>query len=140
MPEDESRGKSSYSERAHDGVRRFIRKFLEEYEERRLGRLTDDRCKNVVLAFFKEAHERAKGNVCTSVFEVMGQTAVKTVFTGGAEELLDDQMYKLSESQDFTCSLVLHLKKSSTFTVSVVRFVKQQAEKPSLVKRGLDKV
>lgn len=58
----------------------------------------------------------------------MEQTAVNAFFTGRAVYLLDYNMYKLAESQDFTRGVVRHLIKYSTFTVPVTRFVKQQAE------------
>lgn len=31
----------------------------------------------------------------------MAQTAVKDFFTGGSDELLDEKIYRLAESQDF---------------------------------------
>lgn len=83
----------------------------------------------MLLDLFEEDRAQAKRNVYTLVFEVMEQVAVNAFLTGGADELLDDKMYKPAESQDFTQGFVHHLLKSSTFTMTVSRFVKQQTEK-----------
>lgn len=69
----------------------------------------------------------------------MEQTFVKAFGTGGADELLDGKLCKISECQDFKQDLIGHLIKSSSFIVPVNRFVKQQSKKPSVVKRSLDK-
>lgn len=73
-----------------------------ENHKKWLRRLIHDTCKNVVLDLFGEAHEQAKRNVHTPVFEDMEQTGVKAFFTGRAHELLDDEMYKLAKSQEAT--------------------------------------
>lgn len=85
-------------------------------------------CNNVVLTCFEEAHDRAKRIVYTPVFDVMGQAAVKAFFTMGADELPDDLMYKLAESQNFIQVLVHHLRKLSRFAVPVARLVKKPDE------------
>lgn len=79
----------------------------------------------MVLGLFKDAHEQAERNIYTPAFEVTVEAAAKSLFTERAEELLDDKVYKLVESRDFTQCLVHHLMKSSTFTVLVSRFAKQ---------------
>lgn len=41
----------------HDAVRRLIREALKANEQRRLTRIIDKMCKNVVLELFEEAHQ-----------------------------------------------------------------------------------
>lgn len=60
FPESKSSSKYDYSGPTHENGICLIREAIEEYEERRLGRVVDDSCKNVVLARFDEAHERAR--------------------------------------------------------------------------------
>lgn len=60
--------------------------------ERRQGCLIDDRCKNVILVLFEEAHEQANGNVYTALFNVMQQATVEALFTGDADYLFDDKI------------------------------------------------
>lgn len=55
----------------------------------------------MVLDLFEEAHEQAKRNDHTSVFVVKEQAAMKAFCTGEAEEILEDNKYKLAESQGF---------------------------------------
>lgn len=76
----------------------MILEVLKEHKEGRLRRLTDDRCEKFVLRILEDAHERTKENFYMFVFEVTGQIAIKTFLTAGADELLDDKMYKLAES------------------------------------------
>lgn len=58
----------------------------------------------------------------------MEHAAVKDFFNGGTDELLDEQMYKAAEFKDFQQDLVRHLIKSTTFTVPVACFVRQNVE------------
>lgn len=111
MPENKSGSNSGYSTPTYGDVRHLIREALEEQDKRRLGILVDDKCKNVITVFFEEPHERAKRFVYTPVFEVIKQAAAKAFFTGGADWLLDDKIYKPTESHDFTQGLVCHLIK-----------------------------
>lgn len=67
---------------------------------------------NVIFAFFKEAHNHANGNVYTPIFKITEQAAVKASLTGRVDELLDDKMYMLAESQEFIQGLIRHLIKS----------------------------
>lgn len=69
----------------------------------------------------------------------MEQATVKAFFTGEADKLLDDNMYKLAESQYFAKGLARHLKKLSAFTVPIALFVKQQAEKVVASEANFDK-
>lgn len=78
---------------------------------------------------FEEAHEQTNGNAYTPVFEVMKLAGTKALFTGGADELLNDMIYKFFDSKHFPQRLVHHLIKSSSFTVPVVCFIKKQSEK-----------
>lgn len=66
----------------------------------------------------------------------------KCVLQKGPNELLNDKMYKLGESQDFTLGLFRHLIKSSTLAVPVTHFVKQQSERDivSKAKFGQDNI
>lgn len=73
-------------------MRRLIREVFEKHEKRRLGSLIDNRYKNVVLALFEEAHEQAKRNVYTLIFEVMEQAIMRAFFIGGADVLLHENM------------------------------------------------
>lgn len=57
----------------------------------------------------------------------MEQAAVRVFWTRRADKLLDNNMYKLVESEDFTPGVVRHVMKSLNFTVPVIRFEKQQA-------------
>lgn len=81
------------------------------------------------LVLFKEYHGRTEGVVYTPKFEVMQQAVVEAYLTGGADEIFDDQMYKLVESQEFRRGLVQHLIKSLTVAFPVTCFEKQQARK-----------
>lgn len=107
----------------------MIHEALEKHEQKRMRHPIDDRGKNVVMDLFEEPHEQARTSVQTHVFISMGEAVMKAVFTEKAYELLNDNMYQLNESQDFTEGLIRHLKRASTFTVPVKRFVKQQTEK-----------
>lgn len=69
--ENESTNESGYSGPTHKDVCRLIREALARHEERRLGHSSDNRCEKIVLALFREADERAKGNVYTPVLEVV---------------------------------------------------------------------
>lgn len=46
----------------------------------------------VVLGFLEEAHDQARGNVYTPLYEVIEQTAVKSFFTLGADDRLYDKI------------------------------------------------
>lgn len=54
---------------------------------------------------------------------------MKAFFTRGADELLDDKMWKLTESKEFTQGLSRYQIISSTFEELVTQFVEQQADK-----------
>lgn len=58
----------------------------------------------------------------------MEQVNTKDFFTGRADDLPKDKVYKLAKCQDFARGLGRHLIKLSTLTVPVPRFVKQNAE------------
>lgn len=120
---------SGYSGPAYDHIRWSIPETLEKHDQRRLRHVIDYRSKNVILDLFEEALEQAKGIVYTHLFEVTNQATVKVFFNEGVDELHDNNMYKLAESQEFTQGLVRHFIKSLAFTAPVTRFVKQQSKK-----------
>lgn len=62
------------------------------------------------------------------VLKVMKQATVKALLAEGVDDLFDDNMHSLADSQEFTHGFVHHLNKSSVFTVPVIRFVKKQSE------------
>lgn len=97
---------------------------FEERDRRELRRLIDSRYKIVLIARFQEAHEPAKRNVYTDVFEVMKQVSVNFFFQDEADRLLDDNMYQLAEPQQFTQGLVRRVKKLSSFKVSIAIFAR----------------
>lgn len=107
----------------------MIQESLKTHKKERLRRFIEERCEQVVLAFFEEANGGAKRNDHTSFVEVTEQIAVKYFIIGGAAELLDEKMGKLAESQDFSYSIVRHPGKSSTCTAPARLFMKEQAEK-----------
>lgn len=119
-------------------MRRLNREALEKHEERRLGRIIKNGGEKVVLLLFQDP-ERVKETVYTPVYLATVQVPVNAFITRAANQLLDNTMYKLAVSQDFTRGPLCHLIKSSTFNVAVARFVKQQPENPSPVKQDLDK-
>lgn len=82
----------------------------------------------MALYLFEEAHEQVKKNIHTTLFGVIEQTAVKTFFNEGANELLDEKMYKLADFQDVTQRLVRHLRKPSTITAPVTTLCKAASE------------
>lgn len=57
---------------------------------------------NIVIELFEDALEKGKGSVYTTVVEVIERAAEKSFFTGGADKLPDENMYKLVECQDIT--------------------------------------
>lgn len=67
--------------------------------------------KKVVFDLFEESHEQAKRNICTFVIVVKEQASVKAFFTGGADKIVTDKMYRLAEFQDVTQNIVPHLIK-----------------------------
>lgn len=71
----------------------------------------------------------------------MEQAAVKAFFAKRADGVLDDDMYRLSESRDFTQGLVFYLIKSLTVTVpvQVTLFMKQLAKNTVASEASLDK-
>lgn len=81
----------------------------------------------MALALFQGAQERATDNVHTPIYVVIEQAAFKVFFTGSANELFDQKMYKLAKYQNIKQDLVRHLIKTSTFTVLTTPFVKQKA-------------
>lgn len=102
IPKNESCTQSGYSGPAHYGVCGLIREALKEQKQSRLRRLLDERQKNVALDSFKDALQQAKSNFYTHVFQVMEHMDMKDFFNGKAEELLNDEMYKLAHSVGFT--------------------------------------
>lgn len=113
MPEKKTSSDSGYSGPTHDSVRRLICKSLKKLEQRRIGLLTNDKCKNVVLHLYDDAHEQAERTLHTPIFKVIEQVAVKSFFTREADTLLDEKIYKLAVSEDFTQDLLNNLIKSS---------------------------
>lgn len=81
-----------------------------------------------IAAPFHDASERAKESVCTHSFVITEQADVKCFRAEEVEGLLDDKLYKLTESWEFTQGLFRHLLGSSTSTVLLTPFVKQQSE------------
>lgn len=67
--------------------------------------------------------------VHTTINEVFKHAAVKAFFTGDAYYLEDQKKDKLSEDQDSKQDHVRHLIRSSTFTLPIALFVRQQAER-----------
>lgn len=59
----------------------------------------------------------------------MERVTLEAFFIEGADKLPDDKLYKPAETQHLTQALFRSLMKSSTSTVPVNRFVKQQAKK-----------
>lgn len=112
ISENELSSEIGYYGPTHDNVRRMIREAVIEYGEERLRRPIDDKCEKVLIALFQEAHDCAMNNVHTPTYEVTEQAAVKPIFTGGADKLLGEKMYRLTESQEFTQGLVHLLIKS----------------------------
>lgn len=70
----------------------MIREALEEHVQRRLRGLIGYKCKNAVLGLLKEANDKAKRNIRTTVLTVMERAAVVASFSGGVGKLLDDKM------------------------------------------------
>lgn len=58
----------------------------------------------------------------------MKQAAIKAFLYRGANELCDEKIHKLVESQGFTQGLLSHVMKSKACTMGIVRFVKLQAD------------
>lgn len=50
------------------------------------------------LVLFLKAPERTKKNIYTPIFQTSEQAAVNDSFTKGDDELLDDKIYRLTES------------------------------------------
>lgn len=118
-----------YSGPTHDDVRRMLQDAVKEHENGRLRSLIDDRCEKGILTLIKEARKFALETFRTPIFDVMELKAFKAFFTREADVLLDDKMYKLSESQHFIQGLFCHLIKSPTFTVLVLSLVKKHTER-----------
>lgn len=78
----------------------MVRKALNEHEKRLL-RLVDKRCKKMVHDLSQKLQERALDNVYTPIHGVMEQAAGKALLNQGADELLEEENYKLAESQHF---------------------------------------
>lgn len=123
MPENESENVPGYRGTTHNDTHRLIPEGVEEREPWRLGGLIDGRRKNVVLTFIDEVHKRAKGIVYTPVYKVIEQADVKAFLINGEDELLDDKMNELAQSQNSTKSIMRQLKKSPTFTEAVASFI-----------------
>lgn len=98
-------------DRLKENVCLLICEALGQHEQRTLGRLIEESCKNIFLALFEEAHQRVKGNIYITVSEVMDQAVVKGFFTEEPDKLLDDKIYKLAKTQESTQGLVLYLIK-----------------------------
>lgn len=64
-------------------------------------------------------------NTYTPVFNGIKKVAVKCFFAGEVHELVENEKYKLGESQNFTQGFVHHLIKSSISTVVAAHFVEQ---------------
>lgn len=62
------------------------------------------------------------------MIKVLEKVAMKSYSNRGADELLEDDIYKVAGSQTFTNRLVRRLINSSVFKMPVARFVKQQAK------------
>lgn len=124
-----SLSESGYTGPTHDNVHRIIREALVKHKKDRLRHHIDDRCEKVVLDLFQEALERTMGNTQSSTYRVMQQAAVKAFFSGGADELLHQKMYKIAKSYGIKRVLVRHRTILSTFTLPVPHFVKQKAKK-----------
>lgn len=58
----------------------------------------------------------------------MEHTADNDIFTGGADQLFHNKVPTFAEFQDFTQQFIRHPIKSSAFTISVTRLVKQWAK------------
>lgn len=90
MSESESTNESGYDELIHCYVRCMIREAIEEYEEGRTGRHTNNRSEIVVLGLVEEAPVRATLNIYTLDFEATEQAVCKAFLSGRADMLLED--------------------------------------------------
>lgn len=79
-------------------MRRLIFEAPEEHKDWRLERLIEDRCKSVVLAHIRNAHERAEKNFYSPVVRLAEPECRDKFYTRGADELLEDKMYRIAES------------------------------------------
>lgn len=102
IPWNERTNESGYSGLTHEHVRFLIFGACEEQKQQTFTRLVHNRYKNLVFDLFGKAHEQARGNVYTSVFDVMEQAAVKALLAQGADELPEEKHYKLRQSHEFT--------------------------------------
>lgn len=84
----------------------LIREAPKEHEERKVGRINEDRCENVIHVLLEEARESVTESVCIPVFKNMEQAAVKDLFTAGGNELHNEKVFRLVSSQCFTQGLV----------------------------------
>lgn len=62
---------------------------------------------------------------------------MKAFLTGEADEILNDKIHKLAESQHLTYGLVRNFIKTSTTTVTITRIDQKQAGKAVASKREL---
>lgn len=122
-------GKSGYAGPAHDGARRLIQKALTKHEEDRLRRFIDARGANVTLALFQCSEEPILDHFHTATYEAVKYEAVKPAFARRLDELLDQIMYRLAESQDIKQHLVRTLTSLLAFTLLVDRTVNRQAKR-----------
>lgn len=95
MSENESSTEFGYSRPTNDDMRHLFCDVLEDPEEKRLRRLVDSRCENIVHALFEGAHTRVNRNVHTFLSDVLELASVKVFFSRGVGYLLSDKMYEL---------------------------------------------
>lgn len=129
MPKNKLLSASCYAEPNHGDVFHMNWKAPAEHKKETLRRLIDDRWKKVVLVQSPKAQGRTMENFDTPIYEVMKQATVKGFLPRSANELLDGKMCKLAESQDSQQDVMHQLIKSSAFTVTVTRFIEQQAKR-----------
>lgn len=129
MCEKESTSESGHILSTRNDIPHIIRETLIDLEEDKLRGLIDDRCEKVMTFLFQRARRRATGNALSPIYEIMKNAAAKIYFSGGADELLDEHLYKRGESQVSKRDLVIHRIGMSIFTISVARSVKEQSEK-----------
>lgn len=96
---------SGYLKSTYDDISGENYETLKRLVEGMRGRLIDKSCEKGAFIGFPESHERPKENVHTTTFKVLEQSTVKTFIPGGADELLDNNMHNVSDSEQFAQNL-----------------------------------
>lgn len=128
MSENEANSNSEHDWSTHENVHCIIWEFVKNHDEDMLRRLINYRCQKLVLSIFKQAEECPLRNVHTKSSKVEKFFIVKALFIGCADQLVQGNMFRFAEPQNFAKLLVGQLMISSTFTRPITRSFKQQAK------------